>query len=163
MFDFLKSKKTAKIVDKPTEFINDRLNAASDLDKFLEENVGSMQHPSLAEFLNKYLLDHNIETADFVKKAVLAGFVRQYVYELLDFNKSRKCSQDKLVAIAIILKMTPDEANHMMKYVGINTLYVKNPRDAVLLFALKTGQNMDDTQNLLMDRGFEPLSVNRTK
>lgn len=163
MFDFFKAKKKAKFVDKKTMLIKEELDNASNLDDFLDKNINSMDHPSLAVFLNKYLIDHNIETNEFVKDATYAGFVRQYVYEIINPDKNIKCSQDKLVAIALILGMSLDEANHMMQYAGINTLYVKNPRDAVLSFAINKKLSVLDTNDLLDDRGFEPLELSRER
>ena len=163
MFDFLKAKKKAKFVDKETSLIEAELDKASDLDTFLDENSNSMNHPSLGGFITKYLIDHNIEKNDFVNTAMYAGFVRQYVYEIADPKKNIKCSQDKLVAIALILGMTVDEANHMMQYAGINTLYVKNPRDAVLSYAIKNNLSISDTNDLLISRNFEPLELSKER
>lgn len=161
MFDIKKAKEKAKFVDKQTVLIKEELDNASNLDDFLDKNINSMDHPQLGAFILKYLSDHKIELNDFANDAKYAGFVRQYVYDII--NKNRKCSQDKLVAIALILGMTLDEANHMMQYAGVNTLYVKNPRDAVLSFAINKKLSVLDTNELLDDRGFEPLELSRVR
>lgn len=163
MFNFFNSKKKAKFVDKKTVLIKEELDKTSNLDDFLNKNIDSMNHPSLAVFINNYLIEHKIETNEFVKDATNVGFVRQYVYEIINPDKKIKCSQDKLVAIALILGMSLDEANHMMQYAGINTLYVKNPRDAVLSFAINKKLSVFDTNQILDDRGFEPLELSRER
>lgn len=163
MFNFFNSKKKAKFVDKKTSLIEDELNKASDIDTFLNQNFNSLDHPSLAAFINNYLIEHNIETNEFVKKATYAGFVRQYVYEIINPDKKIKCSQDKLVGIALILGMTLDEANHMMQYAGINTLYVKNKRDTLLIHAINNKLSVPDTNDLLMSHDKEPLELSRER
>lgn len=161
MFKFFKSRKKAQYVDKKTMLIKEELDKASDLDDFLNNNINSMDHPSLGSFITTYLIEHKIEINEFVKKATYAGFVRQYVYDII--NNNRKCSQDKLVAIALILGMNQDEANHMMQYAGINTLYVKNERDAILLYAINKNKSVADTNDLLMLHNHEPLELSRER
>ena len=162
MFNWKDVKKNdIKIVEKTTDMINQNLNKARDLDNFLKENADSMHHPSVAIFINDYMREHNIEMKEFVRRAKVAGFTRQYAYEFLDYKKKRKCSQDRLVAVALILGMTMDDANHLMKYAEVNTLYVKNKRDAILAYALNNKLSLADTNELLLMREEECLNLHR--
>lgn len=66
-------------------------------------------------------------------------------------------SRDKLIAIAFGLGLNCDETNALLKKCRFAQLYSKDARDAVIIFGLTHGKDIDETNNDLEKRNFELL------
>ncbi len=129
-----------------------RMRKARDIDEYLDENQEYMLNQSLREHLNALLVQKGLLVADVARGSQLD---RKYVYQIFDGKKHP--SRDKLIAIAFGLGLNEEETQRMLKVSGNKELYVRNRRDAVILFALQRKKTLMETNYLLDDHGMTAL------
>ena len=83
----------------------------------------------------------------------------KYVYQI--FSGERTPSRDKLIALAFGLHLTADEAQTLLKLAGYRELYVRDVRDAIILYALQRGKDITETDTLLYTHGYEELAIKK--
>lgn len=127
-----------------TEELNHQIEEATNIEDFLNSNRKYMLSGSLSDHLTVLLTEKNVSKADVVRGSLLD---RAYVYQI--FSGERRPSRDKLLALAFGLGLTGDETQKMMKLSGNRELYARDPRDAVILYALKNHKTIMDTNELL--------------
>lgn len=130
------------------------IKTAANIDAFFEKNNSQMLSHSLPEHLKMLLDQKGISKADVVRDSLLN---RTYVYQI--FDGRRTPSRDKLIAVAFGMHLTAEETQAMLKLSGYRNLYVKDERDAILLFSLNQNMNIEKANELLYDHGFEVLGV----
>lgn len=80
---------------------------------------------------------------------------RKYVYQIFDGTKTP--SRNKLIAIAFGLQLSDEETQTMLKLSENRELYVRDERDAIILFALQRKMNIMKTNELLNSHGHKLL------
>ncbi len=125
------------------------LDQISNIDEVLEKYPPL---PALGDHLNRLLAEKNMTIADVNKEAQLD---RKYIYQIFDGRKN--ASRDKLIAIAYGLHLSADETQTLLKISGNEPLYAKERRDTIILWALKHGKNMRETNELLYEHDCKTL------
>lgn len=92
---------------------------------------------TLSEYLNELIKVKNLKKAEVI---LASGLERTYAYQI--FSGKKTPARDKLLALAIGMKLTFDEVQHLFKVNGYAQLYPKNKRDNIIIFALYKGQSM---------------------
>lgn len=133
------------------ELVHELRNATNILD-YLEKNTAEMQVDSLATYLNQWLITKDRTKADVVRGSNLT---KAYVYQI--FLGRKYPSRDKVIALAFGLDLNADETQILLKQAGYRELYPRDPRDALLLFAIERKMNIIDTNELLFDHNIEVL------
>ncbi len=131
-----------------------RMRKARDIDKYLAGNQEYMLNQSLKEHLNALLIQKGLLVADVARGSELD---RGYVYQI--FNGNKHHFRDKLIAIAFGLGLDEDETQRMLKLSRNKELYVRDKRDAVILFALQRKKTLSETNELLYDHGMTVLGI----
>ena len=72
---------------------------------------------------------------------------RTYGYQL--FNGTRRPSRDKVLQLALGMGLSLEETQHLLQAAGRSPLYPRLKRDAVLIFCLKNGYDLMETQEML--------------
>jgi hypothetical protein len=62
-----------------------------------------------------------------------------------------------VLQIALGINLTMEETNRLLKLAEKSELYVKDQRDAVIMFALNKNWSLYDTEALIIERGLESL------
>lgn len=130
--------------DISTEELGHQIEAATNIEDFLNANREYLLSHSLPEHLTALLAEKGISRAEVVRGSLLD---RAYVYQI--FSGKRQPSRDKLLALAFGLRLTGDETQKMLKLSGNRALYARDERDAVILFALKQHKTIMETNELL--------------
>lgn len=65
------------------------------------------------------------------------------------FSGERMPKRDKALQLAFGMACSVREAQRLLKHAGCNELYVKNRRDAIILFCIEHGQSLQETDALL--------------
>ena len=130
------------------------IKASTNIEDYLEKNSPHMLSHSLSEHLQMLLEQKGLSRADVVRDSLLN---RTYVYQI--FDGSRMPSRNKLIAVAFGIHLSAEEAQTMLKLAGYRSLYAKDERDAIILFALNQKKNIEETNELLYDHGMEVLGV----
>jgi len=137
---------------KNTSRLQSELKHAKSAEEFVQENQTELRVQSVAEYLNSMLIAYNVEKSDVVKRA---GFVGNYPYKI--FNGMKNASRDKLLQMAFGFPLTLEETQQLLRLGGHSQLYVRDTRDAFLMFALEKGYDIQRTNNLLYENKKEIL------
>lgn len=138
---------------KPTSAeLGNQLKNVLNIKSYLEKNEEYMLGHTLSEHLHMLLQEKGLKRSDVVAGSHLD---KAYAYQI--FSGDRKPSCDKLIAIAFGLCLSEEETQRMLKLSGNRELYVRDKRDALILFSIQRKKNIFDTNFLLDDYGFPPL------
>lgn len=96
------------------------------------------------------------EGIDRATLAKIARLERTYVYQLLDGKKCHP-GKDKIILMALALRMSVKETQRALDIAGTATLYPKNTRDSILIYALNKRLSIASTNALLVQRGEKEL------
>ena len=66
---------------------------------------------------------------------------------------TRGATRDKIIQLCFGLKLNLREAQQFIKISGNRELYPRDPRDAVIIFAIKDGKSLMDVNIELQERG----------
>ena len=95
-----------------------------------------------------------LKKADVVRRSMLGN----YAYSIINGNRKNP-ERDKLIMLCFGLTLTADEANRLLKMSSNAELYVRNPRDSVLIYALDRNQGVIETNNKLEELGLDELPL----
>ncbi len=134
--------------------LDDEIKQTSNIDNFLKKNKKYMVKQSLREHLDTLLIQKNITIAEVARGSQID---RSYVYQI--FSGDKKPSRDKLIAIAFGMRLSADETQQMLKLSGNRELYVRDERDALILFALQQKNDIFKANELLCDHNYKILGT----
>ena len=80
---------------------------------------------------------------------------KAYVYQI--FLGKKYPSRDKIIALAFGLELDEKEVQVLLKQAGYRELYPRDPRDALLLYAIGHHKGIIDANELLYDHNIEVL------
>lgn len=72
-----------------------------------------------------------------------------YVYHI--FAGRKNPARNKILALAIAMKLSLDEVQHLLYYAKAEKLYVRNSWDSVIIHAIENNLSVLET-NLLLDK-----------
>lgn len=145
--DYLRGNITTK---KDTSMLQSELKHSGNVEEFVRDNREELQIKSVAEYLNELLIQYDLEKSDVAKRA---GFVGNYLYQV--FNGVKSAGRDKLIQIAFGFPLTLEETQYLLRLGGHSELYVRNSRDAFLMFSIEKGYNIQKVNELLYENNKE--------
>ena len=120
---------------------------------FLVDNQKEFRRYTLAEYLNQLLDEKHLSKADVVRESRLE---RVYGYHIFAGRKKNP-SRNKVISLALAMKLAPEATQYLLYYAGAEQLYVRNPRDSILWYALDHHMSVLDTNIMLQKMSEEPL------
>lgn len=78
-----------------------------------------------------------------------SGIERTYFYQIM--SGKRKPGRDKVLILCLAAGLSLDDTQHALACGQLSQLYVRDRRDAVLIFALNNHLTVQDTQELLSE------------
>ena len=138
---------------KSTEELKNDLRQASGLESFLVDNRKSFCKYTLTEYLHHLLEEKHLIKMDVVRDSLLE---RLYAYHIFAGRKKNP-SRNKVISLALAMKLTPEETQYLLYYAGAEQLYVRNPRDSILWYALDHHISVIDTNIMLQMMSESPL------
>ncbi len=138
--------------DIKTELLNEKLLKSSNIKDFIRSNEKHIRVDSFNNYLYDLLQDSGLKNTELFARA---GMSESYGYQLL--NGKRQPSRDKAIQLSFGFPLSIEQTNTLLKLSGKNELYVKNIRDAIILFALNNKFSLIAVNELLDDEGFEIL------
>lgn len=130
---------------KSTEELLHELTASGNIGDYLQENRGELQPPDLGLYLRTLLAEKKCKRSEVIRAANLE---MSYGYRLFEGSKTRP-GRDKVLALAIGFKLTPAEADRLLKYAGWRELYPRDRRDSILSFGLEKKYDLDTINQTL--------------
>ena len=137
---------------KDTAEIVKELGLCPDFKTFYNENKEYMVDSDLSELLADLLQRKGLKKSHVIKNAELSEI---YGYQI--FSGARVPERKKLLCLAISMKLSIDEAQHLLKSAGYSQLYVKKPFDSVVLYGLCKGMSVVEINELLYKYDLETL------
>lgn len=138
---------------KETKELLDELKGKNiDINTYLESNSDSLIEINLKKFWNDIVNNSGMSKSDIINKSDF-GYV--YFYDVINGRKIP--STDKIVRLALAMKMTLEQCQTALKYSGKSPLYPRLKRDSILIFAINHNYDIYQTAELLLNEGLEEL------
>jgi len=137
---------------KDTKQLENELNEANDVKNFLDNNAENFRKFTLADYLRQLLAAKNLTKAQVIRDSQLDEGYAQHI-----FGGRKNPSREKILSLALAMKLTPKETDYLLYYAGHNKLYARNERDAVIAFALENQKTVLQANELLEDLKLQPL------
>lgn len=141
------------IMPKDTAELVNELRTAKGLEGFLVDNQKNFRQYTLAEYLQKLLDEKQLSKMEVIESSHLE---RLYAYHIFAGRKKNP-SRQKVIALALAMGLTPEETQYLLYYAGAEQLYVRNPWDSILWFALDHHMTVVDTDLMLQKMSELPL------
>ena len=139
---------------KSTDELLKALKSNNHIEDFFKENASELIFESLAEQIAFYMKQKGLKKSEVVNRSMLGT----YAYNIINGDRKNP-ERDKLIMLCFGLRLTAEEANRLLKMSSNGELYVRNPRDMVLIYALDRGQSVIDANNKLDELGLDPLPL----
>lgn len=137
---------------KKTEDIRKELAAAPNLAEYLSENQEYFSSKSVPELLEGLYRETKLSKAEVARRS---GMSSVYLHQI--FSGKRNPSRDKLICLCIGMNVELEGVQALLKNCGFAELYVKDKRDAVILFGITHGQSLHEINDTLFDQGVDTL------
>ncbi len=108
---------------------------------------------SLCDYLNFLLEQKQLRRIDVIKDAHIN---ETFGYQI--FTGQRNASRNKILAIALAMKLDVDETQHLLSAANVGCLYCKNRRDALILFCISHNYDLFKTDEELFRFDEETIS-----
>lgn len=115
---------------KSTQELLSLIQNADNIELYLKENEMELQHWTLDKYLQHLIKEKNLKIADVMNNSQQSD----YVYKV--FKNQRKASRDILIAIALGMECSLDEAQTLLRIASQARLDPRNQRDAVFIYAV---------------------------
>ena len=123
--------------EKTTSALERELSGCADLHEYLKENASSLRAPELPELLRRALQKSGLTRAEALRRSNLNPI---YGYQI--FSGKRRPSRDTLLCLCFGLGLCADETQNLLLHAGYAQLYIRDPRDSILFFALNNGLSL---------------------
>ena len=125
-----------------TKDLEDILKKAGALEK--DRILKEIRDVSFVDYINEILLEKNLEKSDIIRDAQIP---RTYAYQI--FQGSKQAGRDKILQLAIAMKLNLEETNRLLTVAPHNHLYDKQQRDAILIFGISKQYSLMEINELL--------------
>ncbi|MBQ8941004.1 MAG: XRE family transcriptional regulator [Firmicutes bacterium] len=132
---------------KNTEELLAEIMQSAEISDFFKENEKYITNLSLIDYFNILIDEKQVRKKDVIKKSAVN---QTYGYQILDGTK-KSPSKDKLIQLCFGMGATVEEANRILALANAGTLYSKNRRDCIIIFALNKGLTIYELNDLLFE------------
>ena len=136
------SEKTSEKVS--TDSLLKKILRTKNLNSFLQRNEQYLRPEAFPEMLRSLCERRGLVPERVIQRAQID---RTYGHQL--FNGTRRPSRDKVLQLAISIGLSLEETQQLLQAAGRSPLYPRLKRDAALIFCLKNGYDMMETQEIL--------------
>ena len=137
---------------KTQELLEELKSKNIDINTYLENNTDSLIEINLKNFWDGAIKKSGMSKSDIINKSDF-GYV--YFYDVINGRKIP--SSDKIVRLALAMKMTLEQCQTALKYSGKSPLYPRVKRDSVLIYAIVNNYDIYQTAELLLKEGLAEL------
>ena len=131
-----------------TKLLESELKHAQKPEDFFAKHEKVLKEKTVSEYLLEMQIRYDKEKSDVVSKAGLSG---TYAYQIFDGRKA--AGREKLIQLAFGFPLTLEETQRLLRCGGHSELYVKNKREAYIMFALEKGYDIQQLNELLFECG----------
>ncbi|MBR6701985.1 MAG: XRE family transcriptional regulator [Clostridia bacterium] len=127
------------------------LKSARTYEEFLNKEISELNFGTLAEYLELLIASKNLKKSDII---VRGNLDKNYAYQLFNGTKTNP-SRDKVLMLAFGMGLDYAETSVLLKNAKQPDLYVRDPRDSVIIFCLENHMTLIQANENLMDNGLK--------
>ena len=128
------------------EILN-KIESASSWEE-LGDIFDGLEEVTFGDRLSELCLKYHIKPSQLQVKAPIS---KSMFYDILKDN--RKPGKETVIKIGMALKINVDEMNELLKLTGHRELYPKKKEDAIIIFGIKNGKEINEIEALLKECG----------
>ena len=132
------------MIKKNTSDLQYELTNTTDLKKFLSENQEHLINENFTEMLQQMFKKSGLSKAVLAKKARTSEV---YLYQI--FSGERTPSRDRTICLCFGLSASLEETQQMLKHSGFAELFVRDKRDAIIIFGISHNLTLDEVNDEL--------------
>ncbi len=121
--------------------------------EFFREEIGELNFSSISEYLEVIISEKGLKKSDVIKKS---NIDKNYAYQIFNGTKTNP-SRDKMLMLAIGMELTLEETRKLLKICGLTDLYIRSPRDSIIIFSIDKHLNLMKTNENLAEYGMDIL------
>lgn len=140
-------------MEKSTNELLGVLKSKKNYSEFFQDEIGELIFKNLDEYLGVLLKEKDLKKSEVIEKSNLD---KNYAYQLFNGIKKNP-SRDKILMLAFGMKLTLDETRKLLKIAELSDLYVRIPRDSVIIFCIQNGKTLIETNEMLDDYALKIL------
>ena len=129
------------------------LKSSRDYAEFLKKEIGELQFVTLSEYLDLLIESKKLRKSDII---VRSNLDKNYAYQIFNGTKTNP-SRNKVLMLAFGMGLDSNETTILLKIAKQPDLYVRDPRDSVIIFCLEKHMSLIDANEQLMDYGLAIL------
>ena len=145
--------KGVRLRAKSTSDLTEALMRAPTVDDYLRENRAELTGRELTDLLSPLLRGSGLSKASIARAA---GMSDVYFHQI--FSGRRRPTRDRLLCLCIALHATREETRALLRRNGCAPLDPRDRRDAIVLYGLIRGQDLDALNDELFTHGEKALS-----
>ncbi len=137
-------------MNKSTGELLDSLKSVRSYDEFLKKEMGELNFGTLAEYLDMLIKSKKLKKSEIIVKSNLD---KNYAYQIFNGTKTNP-SRDKVLMLAFGMGLDFSETAVLLKNAKQPELYVRDPRDSIIIFCLENHLTLIQANEQLMDKSF---------
>ena len=138
---------------KTTDELLKEMQTSDNAERFIKDNPEDIIFNGMEE-----LFDYHIKTKGLKKGDVYDGAMIDRSFGRQIINGTRGATRDKVIQFCFGLKLDLAEAQQLLKISGNRELYVRDPRDIIIIFAIKERKSLVEANLDLEKHGFTVLA-----
>ena len=142
----------ATIKETDTKRILENLCNAESITDFMEENRDVFNDMTIGEYIELEIEKRDIKKAHIIKKS---GINKRYFNDIMAGNKAPK--RRYIIRIFLAIKLDLRDVQWYLKACDYPQLFVKNKRDAIIIYCLNNKLSVDECNKMLNKIGLENL------
>ena len=139
-------------MQKDTSKIVEELGLCPNFTTFYNENKQYFISDTLSDMLERLLAEKGLKKSAVIKAAEMSEV---YGYQI--FSGLRVPERNKLLCLAIAMKLNIDQMQTLLKTAGYSPLYVKLPFDSIVLYGICKGLSVIEINEILYEYGLDTL------
>lgn len=137
---------------KSTDELLNILDKNKNLSEYLSDNKDEFISDSLADYLARLLEEKQLKKAEVIKASLISTV---YGYQI--FSGLKAPSRDRLIQLALGMRLNLEETQRLLKIGGGSVLYPRNKRDSVIIYAINNSYSVLDCDEVLYELGEKTL------
>ena len=138
---------------KSTEELLQALQNKKTYEAFFEEEIGELIFTSVSEYLEVLLREKRLQKSEVIMRGNLD---KNYAYQIFNGHKTNP-SRNKILMLAFGMGLSLAETRKLLKIASLSDLYVRSPRDSIIMFCLSKGYSLITCNEYLNDFSLELL------
>ena len=140
-------------MEKSTEELLEILKSKKTYQDFLQQEIGELVFSSLSEYLEMLINEKGLKKSEIILRSNLD---KNYAYQIFNGNKTNP-SRNKVLMLAFGMGLSLGETRKLLKISSQSDLYVRSPRDSLIMYCLNNSDSLITCNEYLSDFNFELL------